>query len=92
MEGVFIRFPHCVHGGHAEHVEEWLAVAEECPLCGMHLWNTTPGHNEDEKRRRRIGSGAEVGCVERGKSERRRSDVVEDMVEDDIRRLFFGSF
>lgn len=40
VEGLFVRFPHCMHGGHHDHVEEWLSISSDCPACGMSLQET----------------------------------------------------
>lgn len=34
VEGIFIRFPMCHHGGHREHVKKWFEISDVCPVCG----------------------------------------------------------
>lgn len=34
VEGIFVRFPRCAHGGHSEHVQEWIQRSDACPSCG----------------------------------------------------------
>eukprot|EP00796_Vickermania_ingenoplastis_P005749 gene5749-4110_t len=33
VEGIFVRFPACSHGGHRDHVKAWMGVANACPCC-----------------------------------------------------------
>ncbi|CCD13123.1 unnamed protein product [Trypanosoma congolense IL3000] len=35
VEGMFMWLRCCGHGGHVQHIQEWLSVANECPACGV---------------------------------------------------------
>nr|CCC46438.1 conserved hypothetical protein [Trypanosoma vivax Y486] len=37
VEGMFMWLRCCGHGGHVEHIREWLEVANECPACGVEI-------------------------------------------------------
>lgn len=47
VEGLFVRFPRCSHGGHLHHVREWIGKWQEtmCPTCGASL-RTSDGVGE----------------------------------------------
>ncbi|CBH08919.1 hypothetical protein, conserved [Trypanosoma brucei gambiense DAL972] len=35
VEGMYMWLRCCGHGGHVQHIEEWLSISNECPLCGV---------------------------------------------------------
>jgi hypothetical protein len=37
VRGTFLWMKPCGHGGHPEHIEEWLEENSDCPKCGAVL-------------------------------------------------------
>ena len=33
MNGLILRCPYCLHGGHREHIQKWFQTNEWCPVC-----------------------------------------------------------
>lgn len=49
VEGIFVRFPRCVHGGHSEHVQEWIQRADACPICGAAIHASATAETAEEE-------------------------------------------